>query len=184
VRSGLNEFKKVLKTFRFLSVWAVGAGGPPFVAALASLAPPPWPKQITLIAGVADLVVIILVFQYFGSATRKRINRALAFGSAILVVAALIYLFVFTRYTFVIPPNNTKEVKGLSYTQNAKLVYGRQIADDENEILSAMEYKADRLWQAWSIAMMTDILNGLWVLLFATLSAVISLFIFFQRRYH
>jgi hypothetical protein len=82
-----------------------------------------------------------------------------------------------------VPPNNTKEVRGFSYTQNAKIVYGRQIVDDEDEILSAMEYKADKLWEAWSIALMTDILNGLWVLSFATLSAVVSLFIVFQRRY-
>lgn len=181
VPSGFDKFDKVLTSFKKLSGWAVGAGSAPFVGALASLAPPPWPKQITGITGVMDLVVLVLVFQLFVSAGRKLVNRMMVLSALILVFAVLAYLFVFTRYTFLVPASGTREVKGFVCTDNARLVYGEHCQDNADEILASMEYKAELLWQKWSIDRMTLLLAALWLLFFGALSAVLGLFIVFQQ---
>jgi hypothetical protein len=179
VTSGFDDFKGVLKDFRTLSVWAVGAGSAPFVGALASLAPPPWPKQITTITAVLDLVVLILVFQFFNSATKKLVNWAMAFTALVLVVVAFSYLSIFGRYTFQIPGDG-RDVKGFVYTTAAKRVYGEH-PDNTDKILTEMEYDGARLWESWSINRMTTVLQTLWLLSFAALSGVIGIFIVFQR---
>jgi hypothetical protein len=181
VPSGLDKFDNVLKSFGKLSVWAVGAGSAPFVGALASLAPPPWPKQITGITAVMDLVVLVLVFQFLISAGRKVVNRAMVLTALVLALAVFSYLFVFNRYTFVIPASGAREVKGFVCTENAKLVYGEHCQDNADEILASMEYKAELLWQKWSIERMTLILQALWLLCFSALSAILGLFIVFQQ---
>lgn len=179
--SGFDKFDKVLTSFGKLSVWAVGAGSAPFVGALASLAPPPWTKQITGITAVLDLVVLVLVFQLFVSASRKLVNRSMVLSALILAFAVFAYLFAFTRYTFLVPASATREVKGFVCTDNARLVYGEHCQDNADEILPSMEYKAELLWQKWSIDRMTLILAALWLLSFGALSAVLGLFIVFQQ---
>jgi hypothetical protein len=181
VASAFDDFNDVLKAFRSLSVWAVGAGSAPVVGALASLAPPPWSKPITVITAVLDLVVLILVFQFFRSASRRVVNGMVALAAVILAIAAFSYLFVFNRYTFVIPTTGEREVKGFVCTENARLVYGEHCRDNSDEILAGMEYKASLLWETWSIERMTMVLAALWLLSFGALSAVLGLFIVFQR---
>ncbi len=44
-----------------------------------------------------------------------------------------------------------------------------------------MEYKAELLWQKWSIERMTLILQALWLLCFSALSAILGLFVVFQQ---
>jgi hypothetical protein len=181
VPSGFDKFDNVLKSFGKLSVWALGAGSAPFVGALASLAPPPWSKQITGITAVLDLVVLVLVFQFFVSASRKQVNRTMILMALVLALALFAYLFAFNRYTFVVPASGGREVKGFVCTKNAELVYGKDCQDNAEEILASMEYKAERLWEKWSIDRMTLILAALWLLFFGALSAVLGLFIVYQQ---
>ena len=181
--SGLDEFRSVLKDFKSLSGWTLGAGlGAPFLAALGSLAPPPWPKQITLVTAVMDLVVLVLVFQFFASSSRKRVNRTMAVAALVLAIVAVTYVFVFLRYTFVIPSDNSRIVKGFVCTEAAAVVFGEDCGDNPGEKLALMEYKPAKLWTTSSIDRITQTLAALWLLSFCALSTVIGLFIVFQRR--
>jgi membrane protein implicated in regulation of membrane protease activity len=72
--SGLAGFKDLLKEFRGLSAWAVGAGvAVPFAAALASLSPP-WPPGVVIVTAIVELVALVLVYQFLKSARRRTIN--------------------------------------------------------------------------------------------------------------
>jgi len=181
--SGLDEFKELLTDFRSLSTWAVGVGvGAPFIAAVAALAPPPWEKQIALITAVIELVVLIIVFQFFASAQRRRVERIMFWALSVLTTAVLAYLILFNVFTFVIPTTENKAVAGFVCTEEAKLVYGESCDDHATEKLASMQYEAARLWESWSISLMTFLLTILWFLCFGALSALVGVFLVFQSR--
>jgi hypothetical protein len=182
--SGFDEFKRILKAFSYLSGWAIAAGAPPFLGALASLAPPPWPKEIVILTAIIDLTVLIFVYQFSASAGKKRVNRRMRASAIVFVLSVFAYLFIFNRYTFVIKTSDTRIVKGFVYTEQMKMVQKGSHIESDDEILSWAEYMPSRLWKKWSIDVATQILNSLWVVLFASLSAVIGLFIVYQRRRH
>jgi len=182
MKNGLDEFKALLKDVRSLSFWAVGAGlGAPFIAALLSLAPPPSPKMIGLVSGILELVTLILVFQFFANSPRKRVNRTMRFAAITLCLTALVYLVGFNNYTFVNPAGR-RGVAGFTCTSEAKEVYGESCYAKSMQHLAAVEFQASRLWEDWSINLVTNILTTLWLVCFCALSVIIGLFVVFQRR--
>lgn len=181
MRSGFDEFKGLLRDVRSLSYWAVGVGiGAPFVGGLLALAPPPWPRQIGCITAVLELVVLILLFQFFAHAPRKRLNLVMRRVAGVFFVALLAYVFVFSSYTFVVPTSGERRMIGFVCTDNARMVYGKDCSLKSN--LDAAEYKAPALWKPWSIDVVTDIAMTLWFTAFGALSGVIGLFLIYQRR--
>src|SRR5262249_42069341 len=98
--SGLAGFKDLLKEFRGLSAWTVGAGvAVPFAAALASLAPP-WPPGVVLVTAVVELVALVFVYQFLKLARRRTINWVLSISAAVLVPAGIAYLVGLSLYTY------------------------------------------------------------------------------------
>lgn len=105
--TGLDDFKLLLKEFRGLSVWAVGGSlVVPFAAALADLSPP-WPSGIVPITAVAELLALVLVFQFFKNSKRRVTNRLLLLSVAILTITMMVYLIAFSYFTYSVP--TTKE---------------------------------------------------------------------------
>jgi hypothetical protein len=129
-----------------------------------------------------ELVVLVLVFQFFASSSRKRVNWTMSVAALVLAIVAATYVFVFLRYTFVIPSNGSRIVKGFVCTEAASAVFGEHCDDNPGEKLALMEYKPAKLWASWSIDRITQTLAALWLLSFCALSTVIGLFIVFQRR--
>jgi hypothetical protein len=122
-RTGLDEFKDVLKDFRGLSLWAVGAGvAAPFITAFLDVIPP-WPKGIASVTAIVELITLICAFQFFGSARRQRLNRLMAWALVVGIITGLTYLVLFLRFTFEIPTTKVVTASGFSCTPEALQVY-------------------------------------------------------------
>jgi len=180
MKNGFDEFKKVLHNFRYLSTWIAGASlAAPFVIALIDVVPP-WPKKLSGITAIVELVVLIFTFQAFRGASRKKTNRRMKIAMIVAGCCALIYLSLFVRYTFVIPTTKEIGIKGFVCTPEAKAVFHGCDFDDE-EALASAEYEAHRIWTPWSIDVIRLGLLCLWIALFWTISFFIGLFIVYQH---
>jgi hypothetical protein len=107
-RTGLDEFKEVLKGFRGLSLWAVGAGvSAPFITAFLDVTPP-WPRGIASITAIVELLTLICAFQFLGSAGRRRLNRVMIASLLAAVVTGIAYLTLFVPF-HLRNPNNERD---------------------------------------------------------------------------
>lgn len=146
MQPGFLGFKELLREFRGLSVWAVGGSvAVPFAAALAALSPP-WPSAIVLVTAVAELVALIYVYQFLKGARRRTINRILSVSGLLLVLLGATYLVAVSLYTYEVPPNHERFVKGYQCTVDASAVFPGKCPDLDLDELKTAEYDADRLW--------------------------------------
>lgn len=182
-RTGLDEFKDVLKDFRGLSLWAVGAGVvAPFITAFLDVTPP-WPKGVASVTAVVELITLICAFQFFGSVRRERLNRLMIWALAVGVVTGLAYLVLFLRFTFQIPTTKVVAASGFSCTPEALEVYRGVCPSPGKEVLASVQYEAAEIWQSWSIDTILISLLSVWMVCFCALSLFVGLFVIFQRRH-
>ena len=180
--TGLAGFKDLLREFRGLSAWAVGAGvAVPFAAALADFAPP-WPKGVVFSTAICELVALVLVYQFLRASPKKIINRTLAISATLLAIAGLAYLALSSLYVFEIPTTHERWVKGFECTQAAQTVFKTQCPDLGMDALRTAEYEAERLWTAQSVTLVRMALVALWSLAFTVLSTLLGAFIVYQSK--
>jgi len=181
-RTGLEEFKDVLKEFRGLSLWAVGAGAAaPFITAFLDVVPP-WPKGVASITAIIELITLICAFQFFGSAGRRRLNRLMLASLIVGMITGLAYLVLFVRFTFEIPTTKTVAAGGFSCTPEALQVYRGICPPPSKEVLVSAQYEAAQIWQSWSINAIEISLLSVWIVCFCALSLLVGLFVIFQRK--
>jgi hypothetical protein len=180
VQPGLLGFKELLKEFRGLSLWAVGGSvAVPFAASLAALSPP-WPPSIVLVTAVAELVALIYVYQFLKKARRRTINRILSVSGLLLALLGATYLVAVSLYTYEVPPNRERFVKGYQCTVDAEVVFPGKCPDLGLDELKTAEYDADRLWTARSIAITRLTIVALWLGCFTALSVLVGTFLVHQ----
>ncbi len=179
---GFDKFTEVLRNLAKVSKLALGAGlAAPFAAAFVDIAPP-WPRGVLFMTTLVEFLVLVCAFQFFPSLTRKRTNRIMAISLAFLVILVLTYLYLFSRYTYEVPSNQPRQAKGLVYTEEARLVLGRQTLTGDEALLRSAEYKASRIWKEWSIDLVLLMLLLLWCLAFSTMAFFLSVFVLFQTK--
>lgn len=179
---GLDPFKRLLAEFGGLSIWATGAAvAVPFAAALVDLSPP-WPPGIVLVTGIAELLVLALVYQSFSTAGRRRIQRVMIRAIVGLALAALAYLVLLSLFTYEVPTTGERFVKGFECTPAASAVFAEACPDLGREELRTAEFEAENLWTRGSIATMRVLLVVLWSATFVRLSLALGSFLVFQLR--
>jgi asparagine N-glycosylation enzyme membrane subunit Stt3 len=181
--SGMVFFKRLLTEFRGLSVGTAGSAvAVPFAAALIDLSPP-WPRGVVLATAVVELVALVLVCQFFKSAKRRTINRALLIGTLVLALVSTAYLTMLSLYTYQVPTTGERFVKGYDCTPEAVAVLKeRPCSSLRLDDLQTVEYKAEWLWTGRSIALIRMTLVLLWFLVFASLSLVLGSFLVYQMQ--
>lgn len=148
--TSLDQFKALLREVAGISKYALaGVTALPLVTLAVDLSPP-WPRGVSVATSLLELIVLVLAYHYAKGARRVTINRALAVGSALLVVASLAYFTLLSLFSYE-GPSGERFVKGYECTAAAKLLYESTCPLlPKNEIASA-NYAADRLWTSGSI---------------------------------
>jgi hypothetical protein len=172
------EFRSLLKGFRNLSAWALGAGAP-FAAGLANLSPP-WPSGIVPATAVVELVTLVLVCQLMREVSRTAVTRVLCIGALTFAVLGVLYLYALALYTFVVPTTKERFTKGFECTQDAMVVFGARCPRLGMDDLASAEYEADRLWTPGSIAIVQTGMAAAWASGFVALSTVLGSFLVFH----
>lgn len=180
--SGLDDFKRLLKEFRGLSVWAVGGSlVVPFAAALADLSPP-WPKGIVPVTAVVELLALALVFQFYKTAGRRVIGRVLLVSVVVFALTSVVYFGMVSYFTYQVPTTKERFVKGYECTADAQQVFKERCPDLGLDELRTAEYEAERLWTRKSIAVTRTSLALLWLAAFVALSFALGSFLWYQMK--
>ena len=180
--TGLEEFKQLWTEFRGLSTLVVGGSAAvPFAAALADLAPP-WPSGVVMVTAILQFLIVLVIFHFFQKAKRRTVDRILLLGLCLTLFAAIVYLWVFSQYTFTIPRTHERYVRGTQCTPDAQLVYGTQCPDLDMNTLRGVKYEAENLWTLRSIPNTRLVIVALWLASFAGLAATLGSFLIYQMR--
>ncbi|MGJ4995752.1 hypothetical protein ACQR0Z_15100 [Bradyrhizobium sp. HKCCYLS3077] len=178
---GLDELYVVLEDYKKLFAWAVAISIMPFAASLSELAPP-WPKQIAAVTAIAQLAVLLLVFQIFRNSPKRVVNRIVVASFLALFSLSAIYIVVLLGFTFQLSGTSERMVRGFYCTQIAQASYPAKCpllgADEMNEA----GYVASRLWTNGSIVMVHVTLVTIWTAAFTALALLVGSFAIFQQR--
>jgi hypothetical protein len=178
---GIDQFYLVLRDYKKLFASAVAIGAMPFVAAISSLSPP-WPEQIAPITAIAQLCVLILVFQLLQSSTKRTINKVMVFSFAALFAVSLGYLTLLLSFTTQLPEDKTRTARGFSCTYVAQSQYGDKCPFLGRDEMNEANYISTRLWTEGSITMVHVSLIASWTGAFMALACFVGSFVVFQQR--
>jgi hypothetical protein len=181
-RTGYEDFLEVAKKFRKLSFGVIGGGAvAPFAAYVAGITPP-WPHGITLPTALVELVVLILVFQFFRRSPRKVINKVMRLSAAGLFVASALYLSLFSFATFEIGDSKERDVKGFVCVEKLPDATRAECPFVGQERLKDAAFHAELIWRPWSIQLVRLVIVLVWLGDFLLLSTLIGTFVVFQTR--
>ncbi len=177
----LQDFKRFLIEFRGLSKWAVGGLAVPYVGSLLSISPP-WPRAITTVTSLIELLTLIFAFQFLRSSARKKVSKVMLVAGALLLGLGIIYLIAYSQLVYETPVTHARFVKGLVCTADAKQLFPAKCPNLGMDELNTAEYDAERLWTLSSITYVRIGLIATWVCCFISLSVTIAAFILFQMK--
>jgi len=181
MRTGLDEFKSVLKEFRSVSIWAgISSVAVPFLAAFAGVIPP-WPTGIEYITAVFQLLGIMFVYQMYGESAGAQVNRNIRILSIFAFVSFVVYLLAFSQFSIYIPSRNAYVMIGYACTTKAATVYGDACPFLNLDALKNSLYDEFDLWTKSSISIVRTALTALWFAFFISLSAFVGQFLIFQK---
>ena len=179
-KTGLDEFKDVLKDFRELGSLAVkGTVALPLVNLWAKFGPPP-AAAVSVLTSALEFLAVIWVFQFWHNAVTERLNTRMK-AAAILFCAALavsgILLAQFTAH-----PASGRDA----------VVIGAQLRPDVQPLITRTytpldalrdaEYDPERVWTQVSITLVHSSLIVLWLVTFISASVFLSVFIVLRKR--
>ena len=187
-RTGLDEFKNFVKGFRSVSAYAsvsAGAGtvAVPLAAIIAKLSPP-WPpgSGVIVITLVAELLVLIWIFQTSLKIKQTQLKRRMKSALIILCLGFLAYDFLYASFTGSLPKGKGRYVKGFVLQPITKQLIAEDPTYSADEALKGAEYDTEKIWVGWSINTMSIVLLVLWIVSFAELAIFVGSFTLFQQR--
>jgi hypothetical protein len=177
--SGLNEFKKVVKDFRsVLGLATKGVVAAPLAALFVDFGPS-WPSAMPVLTSVWELIVLILVFEFWYGAARRRQRRRMIGLGLLLGLSFAAYLLILSEYTTTNPAGGLV-VHGYSVLPDVQ----RTIAPEFSlrEALEGAEYDPLRVWTPSSVTHLRLAFLAAWFGMFGSLAAFVAVFVLNQRN--
>lgn len=180
-RSGLAEFKEILADFRDLGALAAKVAVLlPLAGLTVKLGPPPV-KAVSVLASLAEFLVLVWAFQFwFGlprSARDLRMKRSLiCFSASIILSLALMDMFTLSP-----GPGTERVVKGFVLQPYVKPLIGRELATADDALRGA-SFDSAQVWQQWSVTIVHMTLIAVWLITFCSLTAFLALFVISRRK--
>jgi hypothetical protein len=178
-KSGLKEFKEVLRDFRSLGTYLIGGAIGATLLSLTNFAPP-WPKGISALTSLTELIVLIFVFNFWYKKSPAQMSRFMKVSLIFLVAGFFLYLYFLDTYTFLLPKTGERWAKGFCLQDDIRPLV--QELGGDLEALKGAEYKQEAIWKPWSITMVRLTLLFLWLWFFTNIAVFIGSFVITQRR--
>jgi hypothetical protein len=179
VRTGLDEFRDFAGDFHSLSALvAKGTVALPLVALVTEVGPP-WPPGIALATSFAQLLVLVLLFQFWHRAAQHRFRRGVVLAASLLFASFFLYLVLLNALVVDIP-GDVRGVVGFVVRPDVRPLLGVDFS--ALHALESAEYDAAQVWTTGSLAAARITLAASWLLLFVSVTGVLGLFVLGQRR--
>jgi len=176
--NGLQEFKRVLKSFRELGGLAVkGTVAVPLLNIWLKFGPPPAAAVALLTSGVQFLAVI-WAFHFWHGMERNRLNRRMKFSLAVLIAGLMIFGVLLAQFT-IRPPKRELVVEGFTLRSDVQPLIG--IGFTPEDALKGAQYDASQVWTTTSITVIHALLVVSWLASFAAVAMFLSAFLLAQK---
>jgi len=187
--SGLDRFFSILEGYRKTLSWAIGGSAIlPLIASFAGLSPI-WPTGTPIVTSLFVLFCIILSFQFFERAPKRKVNAIMKASFSIIVGIFVVYLYLFSRFVYEIPTNDELVYLGCGWSETSievSDVYGIDLDQgcpgNYKDIFAAFNYEAEVVWWQDSLTYIRIAMLVLWVGIFSAISVFVSTFLVYQSR--
>jgi hypothetical protein len=177
--TGLDLFKEFIADFRSVSGWAgKGAIAAPLADFVISIGPS-WPRGMPIITALAELVVLICVFEYWSQSAREKQRRRMKLLLGLLIAMTGGYLALTSQFTFEHPKTKDLVVHGWQLRPEARALL--RPGDTPYSLLSGAEYNTDRIWTHGSTTTMRLAVVSTWLLAFCSLAGLLAVFVVIQQ---
>lgn len=187
--SGLDDFKKTLREFRGLALWATaGTGLLPILGHFAEVAPV-WPSNSALLTSICILIVLALCFQTLRSAPKKRVTRVMFVSSGIMFWMLGTYLVLSLQFVVSVGRPSQRIVLGCGWnelTRDVATEFGARPSvscpGNYRRLLAAAEYDSTAIYEIWPLTAIKFITFTSWLMFFCGFSIAVGAFVIHQMR--
>jgi hypothetical protein len=182
---GFNQFRQFLKEYGSLLAIGAPVAATPLAVGFAAMSPP-WPSNISFVTSVIQLLVLILVFHFFGHSRRRIINRIILGNFITLLLISLGYVYLLRNFSYdaVVDAKGTIErrVKGFVCKDIPQKSYPDSCPFLGPVELNQVGNRPEELWTQGSRDAVHLALVSTWLLSFISLTMFIGSFLVYQRR--
>jgi hypothetical protein len=153
----------------------------PFVGLLLNISPP-WPTGtgVSALTALAEVLVLIYIFQFFMPLSKRRLENRLRVFFLIVVGWFAVYISVYSVFVYDIPLTKSHDVKGFILRPGIQAILGPGHSIDR--VLEGAEWDAFEVWEGWSIHAVRVSLLLSWILFFVGIAACIAIFVVLQQK--
>lgn len=178
-KTGLQEFRALLSDFKSLTSLTIGGAIAAPLVDLALKVGPPWPQGVPFISSISELLALIYIFHFWFSKSRKKLKTRMVVFLILCCLSLLMYLVLYSSYTFVSPATSNRYVKGFVLRPEVQELITNEFTEDD--ALVGAEYDPKEVWKPWSITAMRVAILSFWLMMFVSLSIFIGTFVMVQR---
>jgi hypothetical protein len=173
--SFVSDFKNVAALLGKAAILA------PFVGLLLNIGPP-WPggTGVPTLTALAEVLVLIYIFQFFTSLAKRRLEKRLRIFFLIVTLWFAVYITFYSLFVFDIPLTKSKDVSGFILKPEIQQLL--RPGYDVDRLLEGAEWDASQIWVSWTIKTVRVVLLLSWLLFFVSIACCIAVFVVMQRK--
>jgi hypothetical protein len=179
--SGLTEFKQMLADFNHLGALAAKVAVALPLAGLTLKVGPPPANAVSILASLAEFLVLAWAFHFWYGLRRKARDRRMKAALISFSVGLILSLILIDMFTLSPGPNRERVVKGFVLQPFIKPLMGRELATVD-DALRAAGYDASEVWLPWSVTTTQVGLIAVWLFTFSSLAAFLALFVMARTK--
>src|SRR5437764_4808903 len=164
----MKEFAAFLKDFKSVSaILGKAALLAPFLTLVVNIGPP-WPEKARVpITALFQLFALMYAFEFWHPRGKARLKKTLRWSFAIFGVAFVLYIALFTSFTYPAPSYEHREAKGLiKQPAVAEILTPTYTIDDA---VAGSGYDPFLVWEPWTVYLMRIVLLSSWLILFVSI---------------
>lgn len=142
---------------------------------------PPWPPGVLIITSIAELLVLMALFNFFIRSEAKTLDRLIIATLLMLCLTFIGYLVLFSHFTE--PHPRTQKLMVLGYeplNEDVRQTFAEGYTNEQ--ALEENEFTPTKIWTNRSITNVRIGILLVWLIAFIRLSVFIGLFVISQRR--
>jgi hypothetical protein len=179
-KTGLEEFKDVLKNFRELGSFAIkGTVALPLLNLWLKVGPPPT-AAISALTSAMEFLAVMWVFHFWHLTPAKRLDTRMRVSAAVFCVALILSGVLIEGFTTRPPPARDRLVLGCVLRADVQPLINATYTP--SDALRDAEYEPQRVWTPGSIVFIHVVLIASWLIAFVSVSLFLSIFIIQQKR--
>ena len=153
----------------------------PFVGLLLNIGPP-WPggTGVPALTALAEVLVLIYIFQFFSPLSKKRLEKRLRIFFGIVALWFAVYISFYSIFVIDVPITESKDVAG--FVVKPEIQQLLRPGRDVEQLLEGAEWDPFQIWEGWTIKTVRVVLLLSWIFFFIGIAYCIAVFVILQQR--